>query len=234
MAKLADALSEHLLGLGVETTELLYTERAPSFRGSSVSAAASEVTASARRRHLDEGYGFWEHVVAEAAGLDTATRQALFAGAIRHNAVPERSERLSVTQLRQRLLRGNWEGLSGRRLVSLSSRVWTEKGALRHLVMMDFGIPASGARSKEAVAAAQEVLGLHGLLVLSGNSYHLYGDRLVEWPDLVQVLARCSLLSPVIDARWVAHQIVDGRAALRLSTSLERQEISPVPAGPVE
>ena len=110
-----------------------------------------------------------------------ATRQALFAGAIR----PERSERLSVTQLRQRLLRGTWEGLSGRRLVSLSSRVWTEKGALRHLVMMDFGIPASGARSKEAVAAAQEVLGLHGLLVLSGNSYHLYGDRLVEWPDLV-------------------------------------------------
>ncbi|WP_425332772.1 hypothetical protein [Brooklawnia propionicigenes] len=37
-----------------------------------------------------------------------------------------------------------------------------------------------------------------------------------------------------MDARWVAHQIVDGRAALRLSTSLERQEISPVPAGPVE
>ena len=91
MAKLADALSEHLLGLGVETTELLYTERAPSFRGSSVSAAASEVTASARRRHLDEGYGFWEHVVAEAAGLDTATCYPTGALCRRHSARAKRA-----------------------------------------------------------------------------------------------------------------------------------------------
>lgn len=229
MARLADALSDHLLGLGVETIELLYTERAPSFRGSDVSAAASEVTASARVRHLSDGYGFWEHVVAEAAGLDPATRQALFEGALRHNTMPERGERISVTQLHQRLVEGRWEGLPGRQLVSLSSRVWTKEGTLRNLMMMDFGIPASVAHSEEAVLAAQDALGLHGLLVLSGNSYHLYGNLLTDWPDLVQVLARCSLLSPIVDARWVAHQIMDGRAALRLSTNLERQESPPVP-----
>jgi hypothetical protein len=69
-------------------------------------------------------------------------------------------------------------------------------------------------------------LGLRGLLFESGRSFHFYGADPVTLPDLVSILGRAQLLSPIVDSRWVSHQLIDGRCALRISTDSEK---TPVP-----
>ncbi len=92
--------------------------------------------------------------------------------------------------------------------------------------MLDLGLRANehnGEIAQDILGALQE----RGLLLISGNSYHFYADRLTDWGGFVAFAARAALLSPLVDARWVLHQIVEGRGALRLSGNTGRGDQPP-------
>lgn len=228
MTVLSERLEELLSKLGVRTVETITTQRGPSFRGSLVSAEASEITAKARERHFADGYGFWENTVSLATSASDATRQGIFEGAITQNPMPAEHEQLALEQFCRKLASGAWQGLPGRRLVSLSSRMWTEAGQA-HLQMLDLSVPANSEHAVQTVRDAAGVLGVKGILVKTGRSFHLYGDVILEWDEYVQFLARAALLAPVVDSRWVLHQILDGQASLRVSNNLERDQSMPEP-----
>jgi hypothetical protein len=227
VSSLASSLPQHLARLGVEQVEVVFTERAPSFRGSSVSEEASRITGAARGRHLRDGYGFWEHVVSLAADASADTRRQLFAAAARSAGNPETTAAMSVDEFAEHLTGARWRGLPGRQLVSLSSRVRVN-GQACHLQLLDLGL-AQRPGSADAVRAALDVLGLHGLLVASGKSYHFYGTFIDAWDAYVDLLARASLLSPLVDSRWALRQIRAGRGVLRVSTNIERDTYPPSP-----
>jgi hypothetical protein len=98
--------------------------------------------------------------------------------------------------------------------------VGTKAGLSWHLPMLDMGAPVG--TGAPACVDALAALGLSGQLYESGRSYHFIANRPVSPDEFRALLARAQLLSPIVDARWVAHQLIDGRAGLRISTDAVR------------
>ncbi len=225
-------LAEHLPALlrhaCVEVVELDVLHRRPSFRGGEVSVQAQSITDPARDEHKRRGFGFWEFVLAEAVTADSQTRRGLLKGALRHNSAEAIRVRLEREEFIERLGAGEYEDLPPRELVSFLSSVEVAGDNRRlHLPLLDLGVQCSP-HGQAAAVDAMEALELSGLLFESGRSYHFYGSEPVAQPDLVSILARAQLLSPIVDSRWVSHQLIDGTCGLRISTDSEKTPVPPV------
>ena len=226
--RLADHLPALLRNACVEVVELDVLHRRPSFRGGEVSARAQSITDPARDEHRRRGFGFWEFVLAAAVNTDPQTRRGLLEGALRHNSGEAIRVRLDREAFIEHLGAGEYDDLPPRELVSFLSSVGIAGDDRRlHLPLLDLGVPCSPHGQASAVDAL-EALGLSGLLFESGRSYHFYGAETVAQPDLVSVLARAQLLSPIVDSRWVSHQLIDGTCGLRISTDSEKTPAPPV------
>lgn len=225
-------LAEHLPALlrqaQIELVELGVLRRPPSFRGGEVSTRAQLITDPARDEHRRRGFGFWEFVLAEAVTTDSQTRIGLLNGALRHANDEAIRVHLDREAFIERLGAGEYANLPPRELVLFLSPVKIAGDERRlHLPLIDLGVQI-GPEGQAMAVEAMEALGMGGLLFESGRSYHFYGTKPVTQSDLVRLLARAQLLSPIVDARWVSHQLIDGRCGLRISTDSEKTPVPPV------
>lgn len=210
---------------GVRTVQLDVLTRAESFRGGTVSPQAQEITGPAREEHRRRHFGFWEFVLAKASTTDAETRQGLLLGALRHNSSETITLRMDHGDFSSALADGAFTGLPSRTIVSLTSLIpdsnhLHDGGREFHLAMLDMGLPV-GPESLDTCVDAIRALGFQGLLMRSGRSYHFIGNRPLSPRELTRFLARAQLLSPIVDARWASHQLLDGQCGLRISTDLE-------------
>ncbi len=225
-------LTEYLPALlreaSIDKVEVNILNRSPSFQGGEVSNSAQEITGPARDEHRRRGFGFWEFVLSEAVNTDQTTRVGLLSGALRHNSDDAVRVNLSRETFIEHLISGKYEGLPPRDLVSFCSPVSVGNDDRElHLPLLDLGVQ-TGPAGQAAAIDAIKALGLSGLLFESGRSYHFYGAEPVTQPELVAFLARAQLLSPIVDARWVSHQLIDGRCGLRISTDSEKTPVPPI------
>lgn len=224
---LADHLPALLRQARIETVELDILHRRTSFQGGEVSARAQEITDPARHEHRRRGFGFWDFVLAEAVSTDSQTRLGLLNGALRHNSDEAIRIRLDREAFINRLDAGEYENLPARDLVAFYSPVQVTDDERRlHLPLLDLGVKL-GPEGQASAMDAMRALGLSGLLFESGRSYHFYGVQPVTQSELVTLLARAQLLSPIVDSRWVSHQLIDGRCGLRISTDSEKTPLAP-------
>jgi len=208
--------------------ELDVLHRRKSFQGGEVSTQAQKITDPAREEHRRRGFGFWEFVLAESASTDSETRLGLINGALRHNSDEAIRVRLEREVFIDRLGAGEYENLPPRDLVSFYSPVQVAGDERQlHLPLLDLGVKL-GLDGQSATIDAMNALALSGLLFESGRSYHFYGAQPVPLSELVAVLARAQLLSPLVDSRWVSHQLIDGRCGLRISTDPEKTPLAPI------
>ncbi|HCB02854.1 MAG TPA: hypothetical protein DEQ43_01065 [Nocardioides bacterium] len=219
-------LAQHLPALlrqaRVEKIELDVLHRRPSFQGGEVSPLAQSITKTARDEHRSRGFGFWEFVLSKAVTTDPDTRGALLDAALRHNSDEAIRMRLAREEFIDRLSSGEYENLPPRDLVSFYSSVQVAgEPQSMHLPLLDLGVK-TGPDGEASAIAALHALELRGLLFMSGRSYHFYGSDPVTAPELTAILGRAQLLSPIIDSRWVSHQLIDGRCGLRISTDSEK------------
>ncbi|MFE7067177.1 hypothetical protein [Microbacterium sp. ER1] len=107
----------------------------------------------------------------------------------------------------------------GRDSIALQSRVTLADGEDRFLPMLDFTSKAVRPGSASTVRAAVEVLDTAGILCSSARSFHFYGHRLVSRDEQLDFWARALLLTPIVDERWIAHQIRGQVGALRFSAN---------------
>lgn len=220
---LADILPDMLRFAGVQRVTVERINRPPSFRGSTVSERAQVITESARSQHHAHGFGFWEFALKHSLDADPDTRRALIRGSLNHAPDnPGRRYTLTVETLADNLTSGTWQGLPARSMVNLCSTVYTSNGQTGHLLLLDFGIPHTGESSVAAAFDVLDALRLSGSLFASGRSFHFVSAEVVTSREMRQVLARAQLLSPLIDARWVSHQLIDDECRLRISTDVER------------
>lgn len=225
---LAAYLPALLRDAAVRTVELDVLHRRPSFKGGEVSTQAQTITDPARDEHRRRGFGFWEFALEGSISADSETRRGLFAGALRHNSDDVIRVHLDCDEFIERLGAGEYENLPPRDLVSFYSSVVVAGDERRlHLPLMDLGVKR-GPDGQASAVDAMGALGLRGLLFASGRSYHFYGADPVTHDDLIVLLARAQLLSPIVDTRWVSHQLIDGRSGLRISTDSEKTPDSPV------
>lgn len=222
----AGGLREHLPALlarsGLRTVRLDALFRPPSFRGGEVSEETQRITGAARDEHRARGFGFWEYALADAVEATPSSRRALLHAALRHNSDNTIQFELPMEDFVQALEEGDFNDLPARNIVSLTSIAdrWNGREPW-HLPMLDLGVAEGDAGLAASVDALVE-LGAQGAIFASGRSYHFVGDRLLSPREMLSFLARAQLLSPVVDSRWVTHQLIDGRCGLRISTDVEK------------
>jgi hypothetical protein len=127
------------------------------------------------------------------------------------------NEDIASADLTPKLLQNRAGNGQPDRLVALSSRVSTHDGGRMHLPLLDFSLPHSNDNTK-IVAHAADQLGLPYAVLGTTHSYHYYGLQVLPAEQyLGEFLGRALLLAPIVDARWIAHQLMDGLATLRVS-----------------
>lgn len=226
----SEGLREHLPGLlarsGLRSVRLDALFRPPSFRGGEVSEEAQRITGAARDEHRARGFGFWEYALAGAVDATPAARRGLLRAALRHNSDNTIQFELPLDAFIRALKQDDFNGLPARQVVSLTSIAdrWDGREPW-HLPMLDLGTPEGDAGLAASVDALTE-LGARGAIFASGRSYHFVGDQLLSPREMLGFLARAQLLSPVVDSRWVTHQLIDGRCGLRISTDVEKHNAS--------
>lgn len=227
-AGLGRHLPDLLKAAGVTRVEVDVLTRSTSFSGSSLSERAAQITGPARDEHRRRGFGFWEYVLSASIEVDRETRLGLMRAALRHLSDEAIRMVLGIDDFIDHLRAGDFYELPARSLISLYSPVQTRAQTTRtcerwHLPLLDLGVPV-GENGEAAAIDAMMTLGVEGLLFDSGRSYHFYGAAPMRGDELPRFLARAQLLSPLVDTRWVSHQLMDGRCGLRISTDVEKPQ----------
>lgn len=203
------------------TIRVAYISGAPRVQRRVEGAARSEgLIEQARELRTSSGIPFWHalFLVGEASSEGVPT--AILQSALYHqdpadgeviplvvdNATPERLADLG-------------QGLRGRDSLALLSHVTSPLGEERFIPMLDFSSKSSRPGSTATVRSAVEALKTRGTLFASGRSYHFYGSELVSRDEQLNFWARSLLLTPIVDERWIAHQIRAQVGALRISAN---------------
>ena len=200
---------------GVATIELRSVSSAPSLQNRARIGDDIVLDAAKALSH-DQGIPFWHSVFrlgAQSSGgvAYEIVQGALFSQESKHVEFVEAGE-----QFRLRLERAiDNEPAEG--MLLLASTIRLQDGSIAHLPLLDFSIKErwDGAQvSAERVALA---LGVPGVLVASGRSFHFIGEVALSWNAYSDYLHRALLLTPLVDERWIAHQLRARQATLRLS-----------------
>lgn len=100
---------------------------------------------------------------------------------------------------------------------AISSRVKTASGAWKHIPLMDFHINISPYALDVVLAVGKEIFGESFLILESDRSYHGVGLSLLSDTQFLQFLARAILFSPIVDHAYIAHQLIEREASLRIT-----------------
>jgi len=103
--------------------------------------------------------------------------------------------------------------------LSLSSKITVAGGHAKQLPLLDFHCPESELNDQLVRTVCIELLPSDVLILSSGESYHAIFLNLLNQSELQNFLVRSLLFAPIVDARYAAHQLLEGACALRLSTS---------------
>lgn len=109
----------------------------------------------------------------------------------------------------------NWIEEKGKN-IGINSLVQVIETGLFHLPMLDFHISISHKNTKMIMQICRQ-LGLNkGFILNSGNSYHFIGKQLITEDKLIDTLSRALLYGPIVDTRWIAHQLIERSCTLRI------------------
>ncbi|MEK7951412.1 primase 1D-like protein [Luteolibacter soli] len=109
--------------------------------------------------------------------------------------------------------------------LSISSGIEVCGGALKHLPFLDFHCPESVRNDRLVSDVCIEIYRSPVIVMSSGESYHSIGLELLGEAELRGLLTRSLLYSPIVDARYVTHQLLEGACALRLSSSVNKPRL---------
>ena len=105
-------------------------------------------------------------------------------------------------------------------IVSLDSLVVLKEECL-HLAFMDFRVSPSDANTKIVNAVCRRLMPDGFVSLIATRSYHACGVVLQRPNERIEFLARSLLFSPIVDDRYVAHQLMQPSSSLRVSAPTE-------------
>ena len=105
----------------------------------------------------------------------------------------------------------------GNSMLSLLSRIRTSDETRRNFVFLDFHIPSSQSNHEIVAKVVRRLLPYPAFIINSGASYHVIGTKLVSDQEFRNTLTQALLFAPITDRAYLAHQLLEDRAALRIS-----------------
>ena len=179
------------------------------------------IVEAAKQQKASTGQPFWDALfdqlpMAPASLIEEVLSLAQFHLAMEGAATTD-NYRLSSSAV-QEAIEAKESELGVGEILAVSSRLWLDSGEERHIPMLDFRVAIS-AEHEKLIRQQLHVLGAKGWIFESGRSYHFIGrDLLAGESGLREFLGRSLLFAPVVDGRWVAHQLIEGACALRISS----------------
>ena len=93
---------------------------------------------------------------------------------------------------------------------------------MKQLPLLDFHCPESTENDHLISDVCKQLYRGAALVFSSGESYHTLGLDPLDEQGFRDFLTRSLLFAPIVDARYVAHQLIEGACALRLNSSMEK------------
>jgi len=106
--------------------------------------------------------------------------------------------------------------------LSFSSRIELAERGTKQLPLLDFHCPESAENDRLVTEVCKQLYRHTTLVFTSGESYHALGLDPLDERGFQDFLTRSLLFAPIVDARYVAHQLLEGACALRLSNSADK------------
>jgi len=100
---------------------------------------------------------------------------------------------------------------------AINSKIISNEGKIRHLILLDFHIPESSQNQKVVEEVLKILKVKNGYLINSGKSYHFFGQDLIAPASLTKFLGRCLFFTPIIDKTWIAHQLMERSCSIRFT-----------------
>ena len=161
---------------------------------------------------------FWDSVFLVALQENREIGEQLWAAASFHQH-NDSMQRIGRPEVNATSLRYMAESVPPNHILAISSEVEVAReDEARHIPLLDF----SAIPTRHSLSLVKRVIGdrgMSGFLLESGRSFHFYGRNLLTDAGLVRFLGESLLYGPVLDRRWVAHQLIEGFCALRISSS---------------
>jgi hypothetical protein len=191
------------------------------------SQATAEVVAAAKADKAETDRPFWDALFRQVAGQPPEVQADVVRQAKYHHTMAKvaTSTRFPLRRRAQvaASLAAEVHSLSPGQILALSSRLISDGGDEWHIPMLDYRIPVSD-ENEALVVAHLGAMGEDGWLLRSGRSYHYIGLSLLAGPEgLMRFLGTALLFAPMVDGRWVAHQLIEGACSLRVSSGDARQ-----------
>jgi hypothetical protein len=185
--------------------------------------------AAAKARKRETGQPFWDALYSELPFLSREARQEIFVLAQYHHSMGDvavtTTFNLTASAI-EAAIASESRSLESGEILAISSRMLAASGEETHLPMLDFRVAVSE-KNEELVREQLRAMKLQGWLLESGRSYHFLGCSVLDGgAGLSKFLGQALLFAPLVDGRWVAHQLIEGACALRISSGNDEQ-ISP-------
>jgi hypothetical protein len=184
------------------------------------SARAAPLLDIAREARHQHGLSFWESLITATVKLGPQFPEELIDAALYHQDVAKSGRRfqLPASQLTTERIEAISALAGPRDILMIRSQVGD-----RFIPMVDLSLPSEIEDGADVVRRLFSQLGVPGYLLRSGRSYHFYGERLLDQSENYRFLGTALLLAPLVDQRWIAHQLIEGQGALRISAGYEKQ-----------
>ena len=182
-----------------------------------LTASEREVFEKALALRSSTGLSFWDAVLLQLPSAPEAVR--LLDNAIQHVSL----QGLEQTLTRVQIDSGELERIcqefpvGSEESLTILSEIVCEDGSIGHLPMVDFHAFKSPSNQQIVLAVAKRLFPAGAVLMDSGESYHAYGTQILSVKRFRQFLGTALLCAPIVDRVYVAHQLIEGRCALRLT-----------------
>ncbi len=140
---------------------------------------------------------------ASTAKGQTVTRQQVLGGALK--------------QMCQNKGRSNWIGMT--------SEVVLDDGSTAHIPMLDFRCRISPLNRKLVGEVTKRLLPGGAFLLEAGTVYQAYGKKTIPPKAFAPLLGQALLFGNVVNHRYIAHQLIDGKCSVRLSAGSTKKSV---------
>lgn len=177
---------------------------------------AAEIVDRALALREQTALPFWDSVILSSFGAAESVR-TLLGSALHHHSQRESLFRLKRTECTATAIRTLAAEVPNGETLALLSCVGLSPEGRAHLPMLDFHLPYEPRNDQIALDAIDALAPGPGYLIRSGKSYHFLGTRPLDSDANAAFLYRALLIGPIVDRSWIAHQLLEGRSALRVS-----------------
>jgi hypothetical protein len=191
----------------------------PLQEATTINALEHKIIEQGLRIRNEFGLSFWESIFLYVS-THCETAENILKLATRHNRQDLDCTIVSRADCNEATIRQFIAELTPGRTLAVSSRVRSDTEHELRFPMIDFHCSESKANLTTVKAIIKE-LDLTGVIVMSGGSYHFYGNFLVDERFLLTILGKSLLFAPIVDTRWVAHQLLERACGLRISPGKE-------------